>query len=108
MTKDNDNRVPSPEELGIPSGSLDPAGSLKEESGFYDKIGRTHSSIIRAISVLFITSTFIIPPLLIINYMLFTDPPVNIDIIYISAIIFVSLYFLAGIMTLHKILKYNK
>lgn len=108
MTEKNSGRIPDPEELGIPSGNLDPMKALKGELKFYDKVAQPRSPITKMFSVMFIMITFIIPPIFIVNYMIFADPPENIDVIYIFTIILLALYFLAGIRTTYNILSSKK
>ena len=107
MTKNKNGQIPTPEELGIPSGSFDPMKTLKAEFNFYDLAPR--SRLMKILFVLFIFVFFILPPIFITYISVFLDPPESDEIIAFIFILFLCLlYFLAGTRTIYRILNSKK
>ena len=107
MKRNNDD-IPNSEELGVPSGSLDPIESLKSEFDFYDKTNRSHFPIVKIVSILFITISFVILPIIIIFFEVFLRPPENIDILFLSGVTLLFIDLFAGIKIISTIIKGKK
>lgn len=68
-----DEKIPTPEELGIPNGSFDPMQTIRMEGDLYRGLlnARHHSLMLRLMSIIFSTIFFIVPAILILFFVFF-------------------------------------
>jgi hypothetical protein len=95
MNKNDDIKIPSPESLGIPSGSFDPMKTIQMEGDLYrGLVCRTKSrSLSLRICVIFFAIIFFIMPGVFSLFLIFFKSVLGVEIVLtISAILYASLY----------------
>lgn len=80
-----DEKIPTPEELGIPDGSFDPMKTIRMEGDLYRGLLNTrhHSLFLRIMSIMFAVLFFIIPALLILYFVFFGSQEAGVDVNFI-------------------------
>ena len=68
-----DEKIPTPEELGIPSGSFDPMQTIRMEGDMYRGLLNSghHSLFLRTVAIIFSVLFFLLPALLIFYFIFF-------------------------------------
>jgi hypothetical protein len=95
--------IPKPEELGIPSGSLDPLKTIEMEGNFYRGLGKTlHSrpKILKIGAIIFALIFFIIPGLIFLGLLVFDARNLGAESIIagLEPIFFAILYTAVGVI----------
>lgn len=102
-----DEKIPTPEELGIPNGSFDPMQTIRMEGDMYRGLLNSghHSLFLRVIAIIFSVLFFLLPALLIIYFIFFVPQgeSVNAGSLMMTKAVLDPIFFLSNVSGLFSL-----